>query len=267
MPWADLIFTVAESKRLIARAIPSLEPVRRALAHGTVIVCRGSTCAYVAEELTGRRLRKPSFVLGRVTPARFATDQLFDASLPEVVLRNGQPVDGVSLADALADLQAGDVVIKGANALDYRAGLAANLIGHPAGGTMGLVLGAVHGRGAHLVIPVGLEKLVAGDLLLAVRRVEEAHTDTTLPRYWVFRGRVVTEIEALQILCGVEAVHLASGGLCGAEGAVWLRVSGTHQQVTAALRLADEIHGEPSFLEASTGAGGEEKTRNVNDGC
>lgn len=265
MPWADLVFTVAESKRLIARAIPSLEPVRRALAHGTVIVCRGSTCAYVAEELIGRRLRKSSFVLGRVTPAHFAAGGLFDASVPEVVLRNGRPVDGVSLTEALAELQAGDVIVKGANALDYRAGLAANLIGHPGGGTMGLILGAVHGRGAHLVIPVGLEKLVAGDLLVAARRVEEAHTDTALPRVWVFRGHIVTEIEALEILCGVQVVHLASGGICGAEGAVWLRVSGTQQQVTAALRIAEEIHGEPSFLEASNSAGVEEKTRNAND--
>ncbi|MCX7599799.1 MAG: hypothetical protein N2512_13160 [Armatimonadetes bacterium] len=265
MPWADLVFTVAESKRLIAKAIPSLDVVRQALSHGTVIVCRGSTCAYVAEELTGRRLRKSSFVLGRITPARWSAGQLFDAAVPEIVLRNGQPIDGVSLAEALAELQAGDVVIKGANALDYRAGLAANLIGHPSGGTLGLVLGAVHGRGAHLVIPVGLEKLVAGDLLTAARRADEAHTDTALPRFWVFRGRIVTEIEALQILCGVEAVHVASGGICGAEGAVWLRVVGTHQQVSAALRVANEIHGEPSFLEDSIGAGSEEQKGDAND--
>lgn len=263
MPWADLVFTAAESKRLIAKAIPALEIVRRALTHGMVIVCRGSTCAYVAEELTGRRLRKSSFVLGRITPARFAGGDLFDASLSEIVLRNGQPVDGLSLADAVAELQAGDVVIKGANALDYRAGLVANLIGHPDGGTLGTVLGGIHGRGAHLVIPVGLEKLVAGDLLSAARRAEEAHTDPALPRFWVFRGHIVTEIEALSLLCGVEAVHLASGGICGAEGGVWLRVFGTHQQVSAALRLAEEIHGEPSFLEASTDAGGGERKTNA----
>jgi len=265
VPWADLVLTVAESKRLIARAVPALDLVRRALAHGTVIVCRGSTCAYVAEELTGRRLRKFSFVLGRVTPAGFDRDDLFDASLPEVVLRRGQPVEGLSLSDALAELQAGDVVIKGANALDYRAGLAANLIGHPSGGTLGAVLGVVHGRGAHLVIPVGLEKLVAGDLLATARRIDEAHADAAVPRLWPVRGHIVTEIEALSLLCGVDAVHVASGGICGAEGAVWLRVFGSHQQVAAALRVADEVHGEPSFFEASSDAGEAQGKHNVTD--
>jgi hypothetical protein len=259
MPAADVVLTVAESKRLIARAVPLVEVVKQAFAEGTIVVGRGTTCGCVAEELLGERIRRASYVLGRVTPTAYVEPAgVFDASLPEVVLRQGRRVEGVTLAEALADLKPGDVVIKGANALDYRSGLAANLIGHPSGGTMGQVLAAVHGKGAHLVVPVGLEKLVAGDLLAAVRRADDAHADTSLPRFWVFRGHIVTEIEALALLCGVDAVHLSSGGICGAEGAVWLRCFGTSQQVAAALALAEELRGEPSFMDACVRPSGSE---------
>lgn len=251
MAAADIALTVAQSKRLIALAVPRMDVVRRAYSEGMIIVCRGTTCGYVAEELGRRRMRKASYVLGRVLPRGEEPEAgLFDAALPEVVVRRGERVEGVTFAQALADLGRGDVVIKGANALDYRAGLAANLVGHPEGGTLGSILGPVHGRGAHLVIPVGLEKLVSGDLLAAAARADEVRDDTTLPRYWVMTGHIVTEIEAFSLLCGVEAVHLASGGICGAEGAVWLRVFGTGEQVAAAVGLAEELQAEPSFRDA-----------------
>ena len=41
-------------------------------------------------------------------------------------------------------------------------------------------------------------------------------------------GVIFTEIEALHVLTGVEAMHVAAGGVGGAEGAVWLQI---HQAV------------------------------------
>ncbi|MGD9519319.1 MAG: hypothetical protein AB7W28_07360 [Armatimonadota bacterium] len=251
MPAMDLSLTVAQSKRLIARAVPQVGIVRRALMEGTVIVCKGSTTAYVAEELTGRRLRKDRYILGRVLPSGFeAPEGMWEGGLNEVVLRRGRPVEGVALADALTELTAGDVIIKGANALDYRAGLVGHLIGHPTGGTLGAILGYIHGKGAHLVVPVGLEKLVTADLSVIAQRLQEAHSDTSMPRFWITGGCIVTEIEALQVLTGVEVAHIASGGICGAEGAVWLRVFGTSEGLEKAANLLREVQSEPSYLEA-----------------
>ena len=48
-----MAFTPAESKRLIARAVVAMTPVRRALENGRVIVAGGTTNAYVAEEILG----------------------------------------------------------------------------------------------------------------------------------------------------------------------------------------------------------------------
>ncbi|MBC7287993.1 MAG: hypothetical protein H5T86_08105 [Armatimonadetes bacterium] len=262
MAAAEVVLTVAQSKRLIARAIPHVPEVKRALSQGLVIVCKGSTTAYVAEELLGRKIRKDTYVYGRTLPAGFTPpDGLFAETMPEVVLRKGRPVEGLSFLEAVASLGPGDVVIKGANLLDYRAGLVANLIGHTEGGTMGAVLGHIHGRGAYLVVPVGLEKLVAGDLLAIARRLDETHADTSLPRLWTARGIIVTEIEALAILAGVEAVHTGSGGICGAEGAVRLRLFGPGERLEHALSIVKQVQQEPSFLEdcrSKAGSGGGE---------
>lgn len=259
MPATDIVLTVAQGKRLIARAMPHVDIVRRALLRGTVVVCKGSTTAYIAEELLGRPIRKGGFILGRVLPQSFqAPDGLWGGAMPEAVFRHGKHLEGVGLADVLDELSQGDVVMKGANALDYRAGLVGHLIGHPTGGTLGTILGSIHGKGAHLVVPVGLEKLVAGDLTTAARRLEETHADTSMPRLWITGGHIVTEIEALRALAQVEAVHVGAGGLCGAEGAVWLRVFGDNDQLERALAVVKDLRDEPSYLEACLAQLGEE---------
>ena len=50
------ILTVAESKRLIAKAVAQMPIVKNALANGMVIIIKGTTNAYVAEEITGQKV-------------------------------------------------------------------------------------------------------------------------------------------------------------------------------------------------------------------
>ncbi len=251
MPATEVVLTVAQSKRLIARSIPHLPEVKRALREGMVVVCKGSTTAYVAEELLGRPIRKDAYIYGRTLPPGFKNPEgLFAASMPEVVINRGTYAEDMTFTDAINRLRPGDVVIKGANLLDYDAGLVGHLIGHPEGGTMGIILGHIHGRGAHLVHPVGLEKLVASRLLDIARKLDETHSDTSLPRLWVTRGIIVTEIEALRLLAEVDAVQTGAGGICGAEGAVRLRLFGTTTQLDKALAVIEEVQGEPSYLDA-----------------
>jgi hypothetical protein len=54
-------------------------------------------------------------------------------------------------------------------------------------------------------------------------------------------GQVVTEIDALDILFGVEAVHVASGGVLGSEGAVTIAIEGEEERVKATMDLVREI--------------------------
>src|SRR5512145_1583793 len=133
------ILTVAESKRLIAKAVVQMPIVKNALANGMVIVIKGTTNAYVAEEITGQKVSHAAFVTGRVEPEKGAKLLPQAKAVNHVILEKGKVVD-ISLDDAAKKLKRGDVVMKGANALDYKHKLAAVNILHPAGGTTGITM-------------------------------------------------------------------------------------------------------------------------------
>jgi hypothetical protein len=119
------------------------------------------------------------------------------------------------------------------------------LIGDPKGGTAAMALQAVIGRRVRLIVPVGLEKRVSDDLdeLAALSNAPGAHG----PRLFPLPGEVVTELEALALLTGASARLVAGGGVCGAEGSVWLAVSGSPEQVAAAQELLKQVAGEAPF--------------------
>jgi hypothetical protein len=256
------IFTVAESKRLIAKAVAQMPIVRNALANGMVVIIKGTTNAYVAEEITGQKVSHAAYVTGRVEPEKGAKILPEVKPVPHIVLEKGKIVD-LSLPDAMKKLKAGDVVMKGANALDYKNKLAAVNILDPAGGTTGITMPFIVARKAHLVIPVGLDKLVAGDIVDLTLKMREpieslpappGPSATPFPGYvipsmWILSGEIVTELEAIKMLTGATAIHANSGGVSGAEGSVWLVFRGTQDQVKKALDLARSIHGEPPYTE------------------
>jgi hypothetical protein len=51
----------------------------------------------------------------------------------------------------------------------------------------------------------------------------------------------------MQILFGVKATLVAGGGVCGAEGAVWLAIDGEKEQLEKAQKLLREITNEKLF--------------------
>ena len=110
--------------------------------------------------------------------------------------------------------------LKAQTRLDLERKQAALLIGHPKAGTAGLSLPAVFGRRVKLFVAVGLEKRINGDLNVIAQKINEPGAEGY--RFLPLPGEVFTEIEAFKLLCGVEAVLIAAGGVNGAEGAVWL---------------------------------------------
>lgn len=243
----QVVLTVSESKRLIAKGVAALPEVRRAMVEGIVCVSPGTTNAYVLEELWGRELDKRRYKRGFTaprTPER--TDEPPEKAMHDVVFREGV-VDGeLDRYNCVEQMEKGDVYIKGANALDYYGGVAGVLIGNSRGGTLGATLGRIIARKISLVIPVGLEKLVYGD-------INELHMlasaeDSEGKSLWPITGTIVTEIEALQILTGVDAYLIASGGIAGAEGAIRLLLDGTEEEVEAAVEFVDSVAGEPRYL-------------------
>lgn len=243
----QVVLTVAESKRLIAKAVAALPEVQKAMAEGTVVVATGTTNAYVLEELLGKRIDKRCYRSGITTPDEpEKSPEPQGEKIPDAVFVKGQLDPKYDRVNAVKDMKKGDVYIKGANALDYLANMAGILIGGMDGATIGNTLGHIIGKQIHLVIPVGLEKLTYED-------INELHMlagdeDYEGPRMWPITGIIVTEIEALGLLTGVDAYLYSAGGVAGAEGAVRLLVEGTDEEVQETLELIKSIKGEPRYL-------------------
>jgi hypothetical protein len=140
------------------------------------------------------------------------------------------------------DLQAGDVVLKGANAFDPR-GQGAVQIGHPQGGTILAALATVVGRRVRLIVPVGLEKRVFEDVNELAARCNAPGSEG--PRLLPMPGEIFTELDAIKLLTGAELCLLAAGGVYGAEGASWLVITGSEAQIEAAAELIRSVSGEP----------------------
>ena len=247
---ACAVLTVAESKRLIGKGVARLPIVKKALADGQVIITTGTTNTYVAEEILGEKIEPGRFVTGRTYPAKNAKRLNPEGKfIPVIVLRKGKWEKDVTLDAALKALKAGDVVIKGGNMLDYENRLAGVLIGHKTSGTTGKIMPYIVARKAHLVIPIGLEKQCPGDGREIVRMMREpVATEGRMPSMFPVTGTIVTEIEALETLCGVKAFQAAAGGIGGAEGSRWMVFRGRKAQVEEARELIRSVQGEPPFV-------------------
>ncbi|HQH68630.1 MAG TPA: hypothetical protein PK166_09555 [Candidatus Hydrogenedentes bacterium] len=250
---AQVILTVSEGKRLIAKAVSEMPVVKQALQDGMVVIARGTTNTYVAEELTGQKIAHGAYVIGWTGPAKGGQAPEPGERIEDIVLVNGQVQTGMSMDDALNALKAGDVVIKGANALDREHKTAGVLIGggpNSSAGTTGKVYPVVVSRKAHLVIPIGLEKQVQGDVIdIANKMREPVESLNNIPSMFLVTGHILTEIEALELLTGASVFQAAAGGIAGAEGSSRLICRGTREQVEKALAIAESIQGEPAFLE------------------
>jgi hypothetical protein len=251
----QFLITPTMGKRLIAKTLANHPAIRKAIKCGIVVIVAGTTNGYVAEEILKNYKiaddfsRKHFFRGITLPPAKTVTKEgrLTDESLfpGDVVIVKGVWEKGKTIADVIESLSEGDVILKGANALDLVHRQAAILIGHPKAGTIGLALPAVVGRRVRLIIPVGLEKRIDGDLnvLAAKMNAPGAGGYRLLP----VAGEVFTELEALAALTAAEVELIAAGGVCGAEGAVWIAVSGEIEQEEFAAQIITSVADEPAF--------------------
>ena len=245
----------AAGKRMIAKAVSGIPSIKEALETGTVVIVAGTTNSYVAEEILKIINQDSEFFARRffrgisLPPKYQMTDagRLGDESrfIGDVVLVNGQWDKGKTIYDVADNLGKGDIIIKGANAVNIKSRQAAVLIGHPKAGTISAILQAVAGRRVELILPVGLEKRIDGDIGEIAGRLNSAYASGH--RYFQVRGRRKTELDAITILTGAKAELVAGGGVCGAEGGYWIAVSGTDTQLKRADDLLAEAIKEPNF--------------------
>lgn len=240
--------TPSESKRLIARAVAAMPDVIRARDEGYLIVGRGTTSAYIAEELLDETIEKETYVAGQVIRGVLCALHAGIRRQP-IAFHQGEvlSVDPGTLIDKLGP---DDIVIKGGNAVDCE-GKVGVLMASPVGGTMGQFYMAMKAQGIKTIYPVGLEKLVpsveeaarAGGRLKLERTIGAA-----VGLACVADGEAFTEIDALCSLFSVGAVHYASGGFGGAEGSVTIIVEGEPAEVNRCMDFIETIKGEPPLV-------------------
>jgi hypothetical protein len=247
--------TPAAGKRLIAMALAARTDIDTIIKNGKLVIVAGTTNGFVAEEILKKigvteGFDRSRFFRGIALPASRPTTEagrLQEESgfMGDVVIAGGRYQAGTTLYDIADELRAGDIILKGANAVNLEERQAGILIGHHKAGTIGVALQAAAGRRVQLILPVGLEKRVSGGLNQLAALINAPTTSG--PRLLPVPGEIFTELEALRALTGAEATLIAGGGVAGAEGSVWLAVTGTEAALESASVLMNEVAREPNF--------------------
>lgn len=251
----QVLLSPAAGKRLISKAALKHNDIRNALRTKTIVIVAGSTNGYIAEEILkdigqDNGFSRNSFFRGITLPPTIKTNEqgrLVDESkfIGDVVIQNGIWIKGKTIFDVQDELKNGDIIIKGANSVNVQQNKAGILVGHPKGGTIMAVLQAVVGKRAKLIIPVGLEKRTSEDIDFVSNQLNDSKS--TGLRMLSVSGEIITEIEAIRILFGLDARMFAAGGVGGAEGSVWISVEGAEKALVDAKHFFEEISVEQQF--------------------
>jgi hypothetical protein len=246
--FAGVNLTVSEGKRLIAKGIMAMPSVKEKLEKGMIIVTKGTTNTYIAEELLNTSIEHGSFVIGHFAPEGQFPVNADKRQMQEVVIKDGKVLD-VTYDEALKMLEPGDIVMKGGNLLNYSMKQAAVCIGAPNGGTTYKLLPYVGEGKAELIIPIGLEKETTANLEILENTLNAGNERlNSVPRLYMFRtGTVFTEIEAILQFADVKVFPYGVGGISGREGGVSLVISGSETEVNKVLELVKTIQGERPF--------------------
>jgi len=240
---ALIVLTHSECKRLIARGLKEHPEVKSALDEGKIFVSRGSTNAYVLEELTGVPFEKCHYVAGQMTGDK---ENLYrygslkgEKRLKEVVLEKGVKREIDSLHEELKNFEPGDIIFKGGNTLGTD-GIAGVYVAHPEGGTIGGILPHATTRGISIIVPISLSKTI-DDSVWELSQI--LGSQTIDPEYCMglpigimpIPGEVFTELEAFDILYPeITVFHIGSGGVGDGEGSLHFFLVGEEAEVKRA---------------------------------
>jgi hypothetical protein len=226
------------SKYLIAQAVAKMPQVQKAFQNGKIFIGLGTTNMLVAEALLGKPIDPPeAFVAGVITQKTACVTEP-EVRLSPLCINRGEVIQ-TDWIEFVNTFEEGDLFIKGANAVDPfgRAGI---LIADPQGGTIGKAMGILKAKGIEIICPVGLEKMIPS-CELAEKHMGITRTGPRLGfklgYISVSNATLVTEIESIQILFGLNALQIAAGGVQGMEGSVVLAVESDDEE-----KLMELIH-------------------------
>ncbi|MGN7610568.1 hypothetical protein ACQZV8_00605 [Magnetococcales bacterium HHB-1] len=236
-----------EGRKLIGEAVASLSRVLERTQNGHMVIVGGTTTRYVARALTGDDPGDAQFAVGWIKEGKLGESPEEGRGEGPFLFEQGEVSRGWP-KELLKKFSAGDIYIKGANALDPE-GNVLILMGSSKGGTIGLAISLLHARGGELIIPISLEKLIPSVPEAAKRLGKERLsmvTGTSVGAMSVMAGTatVFTELEACAQLFGIEATHIVSGGLDDCAGAVTLHLQGPKENLRQAWEHLDRTRAQ-----------------------
>ncbi|MDI7259122.1 MAG: hypothetical protein QME90_04275 [Thermodesulfobacteriota bacterium] len=256
---AEITLTPSESKKLISMAILKLPEVQRALNNGIVALHPSSNTVFIYKEILGQ-WPQGLWVCGLIAPvglcgslemvkmreARGPGKHDPGKALQTWFFKKGILQKQTPLNEILNQMGPEDVYIKAVNALDPQ-GNAGVLYSNPSrGGTIGVVLGAQRKKKFHLLLAVGLEKLIPISIAEASQKAKRMKVDWAMGMACGLipvSGEKIDEVRAFDILTGTNATPIAAGGLGGAEGSIVLALDGTETKVQTSLSMIKTIKG------------------------
>ncbi|MHA1668311.1 MAG: hypothetical protein ACTSUR_06590 [Candidatus Heimdallarchaeaceae archaeon] len=240
---ALIVLTHSESKRLIARGIKKLPEVEDALKNHKIFIARGSTTAYVLEELLEERIEKNLYVAGQMTGEkkdlyRFGSLKS-EKRLKEVIIEKGVKREIEDLRKELQNFEPGDLIIKGGNTLGVD-GIAGVYMADTEGGTIGAILPIALSRGVQILVPISLSRRIEDSVwelskILGNQAIEEDYTMGLPIGLMPIPGEVFTELEAFDLLYPeVNVFQIGASGVGSGEGSLHFLLAGEENKVKKA---------------------------------
>jgi hypothetical protein len=239
---AQVSLTVHEAKRIIAKGIAMLPEVQTALKSGKIFLKGGTTVSAVCEELIG----KPLLIAGRISPQGTMMANNFSGRFHSALIEKGQlqAVDEI-LEETAATLTTEDVAVIGANAIDVYGG-AALMYGVALGGKPAKIISGLMSEVSHIIVAVGLEKLVPGSVNDIILKTGRKDVDTSLGMavgLTPIVGQIMTEKEAIAMLGDVCCTVIGKGGISGAEGGTTMQIEGQKGEVEKVFQIIRSVKG------------------------
>lgn len=238
---ALIVLSPKESKRIIARGVASLPEIKNALKNNIIHIARGTTNAYIYEELTGKTVDKNRYTAGYIGNGKLNVLPP-EERLNSITINKGEILE-MEPQEILPEMSIGDIFIKGGNAIDINGNVGV-LCAHREGGTIGMAIGPIIARGIKLITPISLSKLVPS----VMEGAEEGGIDSCdlamglkVALFPVTTATIITEIEAFRLLYGIEAVLIAKSGIKDLENALVFSIKGESENIKKAIQDIEEI--------------------------
>ncbi|MBW2124070.1 MAG: hypothetical protein JRH07_19810 [Deltaproteobacteria bacterium] len=250
---AMVTLTPEESKRLIAKSIAHMEPVRKAKEEGLIGFSLCTSAGYVIEELLGR---------GAVSLSGYCCGFIYSGGSCVVppdrrerllLLERGEKrwldFPEENLKAFIDRMDQDDIIIKSGNLIDPEGNVGV-LVASPDGGEAGDYLPHILAKGIQLIVPMTLNKTIPVPLTeiiphMGISRFRPDMVHGMSCGMMPLPGRVIREVEAFGDLFGVRALPVAMDGVGSGAGSVTLVLMGDDLAVERAFRLIDQIKGEP----------------------